>query len=687
MSSRNPSISRFRSQFARLKALWILRAFSTSKRKDCFFNVSGFADDDLAEFLGLMETGNGGRDRAVTTTAMNRMHHELEATTKVSKVPHLAQRNLMRFTQALGLDQISSEILSLLITIAGSPELRDMWRLLRKIRVGSGMVDLVSAILGVSRINVKSALDSRSRLIQTGLIESEDGFKEWELAEAFFERKLSDTDLIEFYGVNKAPDAELTCESYTHIGAALELLLNYLRVIKKSKVRGVNILLYGTPGTGKTQMARAIGDELSMVVFEQSPTNENGGIRSPMDRLKGLQMAGTVLASSGGLLVFDEAEDVFCGSFLSRSVAAEHKAWINRLLEENAMPTIWISNSVRSMDSAALRRFDMILEVQVPPHAKRVEMLEREAGQFMEKKTIECLAENDRLSPAILKRAVKVVDALGENASAFDRKSAFLNLTSATLKAQGFRGVDEPRVDYIPHDVYDVSLVNADCDLASIASNLSHNPSARICLYGPPGTGKTAFGHWLAKRLGKPLLVKKASDLLSPYVGEAERLIDEAFLQADRDGSLLLIDEVDSFLRPRGEAVRSWEVTQVNQMLTSMESFPGVFLATTNLVEGLDSAALRRFDIKLHVDFLSGEQVSKLVQVYSSHLQLGEPVEEVLDSAALLSGVTPGDFAVVARRHRFHPLQGPQGLVDAVIGELKHKQIQAPKIGFFASDV
>ena len=55
---------------------------------------------------------------------------------------------------------------------------------------------------------------------------------------------------------------------------------------------------------------------------------------------------------------------------------------------------------------------------------------------------------------------------------------------------------------------------------------------------------------------------------------------------------MLLLDEADSFLRSRRMAERSYEVTEVNEMLQGMERFDGIFICTTNLFEELDEAAL-----------------------------------------------------------------------------------------------
>ncbi|MBW6608203.1 ATP-binding protein, partial [Salmonella enterica subsp. enterica serovar Weltevreden] len=87
----------------------------------------------------------------------------------------------------------------------------------------------------------------------------------------------------------------------------------------------------------------------------------------------------------------------------------------------------------------------------------------------------------------------------------------------------------------------------------------------------------------------------------------------KAFRKAQNDGAVLLIDEVDSFLQDRRGAQHNWEVSEVNEMLTQMESFSGVFVASTNLMEGLDQAALRRFDLKVKFDYLRADQAWALL--------------------------------------------------------------------------
>jgi SpoVK/Ycf46/Vps4 family AAA+-type ATPase len=168
------------------------------------------------------------------------------------------------------------------------------------------------------------------------------------------------------------------------------------------------------------------------------------------------------------------------------------------------------------------------------------------------------------------------------------------------------------------------------------------------------------------------------------WVGGTEKNIAEAFREARKKKAVLIFDEVDSFLRDRREASRSWELTQVNEMLVQMERFQGIFLATTNLMEGLDPASLRRFDVKLEFGFLHPEQAWRLFAAECRHLGLEIREEEALrDGLRDLSHLTPGDFAAVRRQHRFRPLERPEDLLRRLGEELAVKPIEnGRKMGF-----
>ena len=178
-------------------------------------------------------------------------------------------------------------------------------------------------------------------------------------------------------------------------------------------------------------------------------------------------------------------------------------------------------------------------------------------------------------------------------------------------------------------------------------------------------------------------MVKRVSDLVSPYLGMTEQNLAAAFEQAQREDAVLLLDEVDSFLQDRRKARHSWEVTAVNEMLTQMESYRGLFIASTNLILDLDQASLRRFDLKVHFGYLATAQAQALFAAHLKALALKDPQNSAATRLRGEACLTPGDFAAVARRGRFKPFASANELAGALLAECQLKSTgQQRPIGF-----
>ena len=74
---------------------------------------------------------------------------------------------------------------------------------------------------------------------------------------------------------------------------------------------------------------------------------------------------------------------------------------------------------------------------------------------------------------------------------------------------------------------------------------------------------------------------------------------------------MLLFDEANSLLLDRTDARLSWEITQVNELLTWMDGHPLPFIAATNFAQRLDPAAFRRFLFKVELRPLSEELLKR----------------------------------------------------------------------------
>lgn len=208
-------------------------------------------------------------------------------------------------------------------------------------------------------------------------------------------------------------------------------------------------------------------------------------------------------------------------------------------------------------------------------------------------------------------------------------------------------------------------------------------PRMNVLLSGAPGTGKTEFVKYLGSELQSKIVVKMGSDLLNMYVGGTEQNIRRAFEEAEAENAILFLDEIDGLVQSRERSVRSWEVSQVNELLHRMENFNGVMIGATNFAANLDAAILRRFTFKLEFDYLD-DAGKKLFFERMFRTTLTREEERELAAIPMLA---PGDFRTVRQGFFYLGSQvGNRDYLDALAheSEVKNANRFAPKtpIGF-----
>jgi len=442
-----------------------------------------------------------------------------------------------------------------------------------------------------------------------------------------------------------------------------------------TRAQGINILLHGPPGVGKTELARALAAHVGAALFAVGEADSDGTEPRRHERVAALLRAQRALQSDErAILLFDELEDLIGDAnkvdggtrFANR---AGSKIFVNRMLETNAVPVIWTSNAIDNVDSAYLRRMSFVLRLDHPRGADRDRVLARMAA--MEDcamgKHLSVLARQAPETPSVARVAMRAARIAGA-ADGDDERVARALIGS--LRGQAVTLAEAAgRVD--------LSLFECDIGVADLVDRITR-PGApagfSVLLAGPPGTGKTQLAGEVAERLGRPLATRRASDLLSKWIGETEANIAAAFRDAAAEGSVLFFDEADSLLFDRRTARANWEVTQVNELLTWLDRHPLPVFAATNDQARLDPAALRRFTFKLALQPLS---VAAAARAFERFFGCAAPT-----GLARLSGLTPGDFAVVARQVRVTGPLPAGDLLARLEAELAVKPGGMATIGF-----
>ena len=639
------------------------------------FHESNWRYDNIAEALGLpseMENCDNFREKVrKLLQARNKTLPKLTALC-VNENP-IIQQNIDKLTQLLSLNVAEQTLFRLSIQLCLDEPLKKLSEVLPKSNL-VGVSEVLSNLFGLPKSDIISALKDKGKLLGYGLLErnynpdSLHDYLDWGKMldfDEFISEPLNEQMLLKVC-TKPAIEPSLSLDDFAYLNEMKTMMLDYLQSSFAIHRKGANILIYGVPGTGKTEFATLLAKAVSVSAHNITYMDENEEVIRAEERLNKCRFAQKVLEGQSSLLIFDEIEDVFRGSFFEQSVAQQNKAWMNQLLENNNVPMIWLSNSVFGIDPAFLRRFDFILEMPDLPLKNKSALITQLAEGKLSPAYVQHFAKVRSLTPAILSRTIRVAKELNTPNFA----ETLLMMFNQTLKSQ-----NKPKIEPLVLGKADYNLDYVACNdnIHRISEGLKKSKKGRICCYGPPGTGKTAWAAWLAEQLDMPLLLRQGSDLLNPYVGGTERNIAQAFEQAKADNALLVLDEVDTFLFSREGANRSWERSQVNEMLTQIERFEGLMVVSTNLIEVLDPAALRRFDLKLKFDYLTLKQRLDFAKQQAEILGLPLLSEEDLSQIESLNLLTPGDFAVVARRHQFSPFQKVQDWLSALQGECEVK--------------
>ena len=419
----------------------------------------------------------------------------------------------------------------------------------------------------------------------------------------------------------------------------------------------VSILFYGKPGSGKTELAKTICKESGKkaYIFKNESETEGRNLLGKLVCLLSMERKDSVL-------IVDEADSLISTldfSFFG-AMPSKRKGTINKMLENNKDSVIYIINHQRQIDESTLRRFTFSIKFEAMP-ATQLRSIAKTKIDPMElseetKQQILDMFDKYRLTGQSVDNIVKTIEGME-----CKEEETLLKKVQIVMKENSLLLNGKSKIRNTVKAEYDPSVLNASMNPLQIVEmvqnaakfaekNKGTESAIRMLFYGLSGTGKTELARYLAEKLGKPLLLKRASDILGMYVGQNEQNIRDAFAEAEASDSILLFDEADTFFYDRNQAQRSWERSTVNEFLTQMEEFSGILVCTTNLRNIMDPAMQRRFHIMVEFKPMKFDGIKTMLEKYfpAYHLSNKE-IEELEDCQS----VTPGDFGALSSRIRF----------------------------------
>ena len=451
------------------------------------------------------------------------------------------------------------------------------------------------------------------------------------------------------------------------------------------------VLMHGSPGTGKTLLAKAVASEsdahfISINGPEIMSKYVGGSEENHREFFEEAE------ANAPSIIFIDELDAIApkreeTQGEVERRTVAQLLTLMDGLNSRGQVVVIGATNRPDSLDQALRRpgRFDREIEIGVPDRDERKEILEihTRTMPLNEDVDLDKIAESTHgfvgadLESLCKEAAMRVVRRIIPEINKLDEAIPEETLKKIIVNNDDFREalkeIQPSALREVLVQIPDVKwsdiggLENAKQELKEavewplkypdLFKKFHVEPPKGILLYGDPGTGKTLLAKAVASESDANFIAIKGPELLSKWVGESEKGVREVFRKARQTApTIIFFDEIDSIANARGMSEGSSNVTQsvVNQLLTEIDGMEDLqdvaIIAATNRPDIIDPGLMRpgRFDRHIKVDTPDEESRLKIFEVHTNEMPLADDVK-LSKLAKRTEGYVGADIEAVCR--------------------------------------
>ncbi|HZB73534.1 MAG TPA: CDC48 family AAA ATPase [Nitrososphaeraceae archaeon] len=484
----------------------------------------------------------------------------------------------------------------------------------------------------------------------------------------------------------------------------VELPLRHPEVFAKLGIEPHSgILMYGSPGCGKTLIAKALASESAANFYIiNGPEIVNKYYGETEARLRDIFKEAKESAPS--IIFIDEIdaiapkrEEAF--GDVEKRVVAQLLALMDGMSDRGNVIVLGATNRPDSIDPALRRpgRFDREIEIGVPNAEERFEILGihtrgmplahdidlqglaselygytgadikalcREAAMKALRRYIpEIDSEGDRVSPETL----EVMDIRNKDFREGMKEIVPTAMREFYVEVSRIKWEDVGGLHTAKRTLYD-NLIMSIKEPESFSKMGVRAPRGAL-LFGPPGCGKTLIAKSLATVSSANIIVVRGPEVLSKWIGESEKAIREIFRKAKSSSPCVIVfDELDSLARPRGQDDISGNERVLSQLLTEMDdsgSAGVIVIGITNRPDLIDTSLIRpgRLDLIVYIESPDENARFEIVKKLTSEMPLSENVN-LAEVAKRTKGFSGADLEALCREAAVNTMRNKESLVN-----------------------